>query len=82
MPRDPSVMAAEEAAALRDRLERALAKAREASRPDLGLVGLPGAATDGSLVPDQQRHQDLAIADGPHWAKCNILVRLGISFQD
>jgi hypothetical protein len=64
MPRDPSVVAAEEAAALRDRLERALAKARGASRPDLGLVGLPEASTDGSLVPDQ-RHQDLAVADEP-----------------
>jgi hypothetical protein len=47
MARDPLVVAAEVAAALRSRIERALAKARESSRPDLGSAGPPGAGTDG-----------------------------------
>jgi hypothetical protein len=39
MARDPLVVAAEGAAALRSRIERALAKARASSRPDLGSAG-------------------------------------------
>jgi hypothetical protein len=50
MPRDPSVVAAEETAALRDRIERALAKAIAASDPDLVLQ-------DEELPPLQQPQQ-------------------------
>jgi hypothetical protein len=58
MARDPSVVAAEAAAGMRVRVERALAKAIASSRPGLCPADAAVAAGDGSLVhPGQQQQQ-------------------------
>jgi hypothetical protein len=75
MARDPSVVAAEAAAGMKVRVERALAKAIASSRPGLCPAGAAVAASDGSLVhPEQQQQHGNKITDNTNKLKPNLII--------